>query len=107
LKIGFWVKNNKGPYFSRHHSSRILGCANDASFFYILGVDNALRLGLAGLHASRCFIGPGLPGPTTPRLIPFLFFFLLIFLISSFFKNNVLFVCIFSNKFWVYVLIIL
>jgi hypothetical protein len=71
------------------------------SFFYILRVDNALGLGLAGLHASRCFIGSGLPGPTAPRMIPFFINFFNFY----FLKNNALFVCIFSNKFWVYVLI--
>jgi len=60
------------------------------SFFYILRVDNALGLGLAGLHASRCFIRSGLPGPTAPRLIPFL----LIFLISIF-KKIMHYLCVF------------
>jgi hypothetical protein len=54
--------------------------------------------GLAGPRVGRCFIGPD--GGLADSFSYYSFFFNF-----SFLKNNALFVYIFSNKFWFYILI--
>jgi len=89
-------------------------------FFEIVGGDNAddtssaplnsfkkrpaLWPSVVGPSTGHCFIGPGVgPGLSSPDA-PDLVLFILFFLFFSFLKNNALFLYIFSNKFFIYVL---